>query len=88
MFICHDERSSKIVSFSPENFRSAWEDIAGIEKMLIAKEDKRGNLGCWARLIYQKINDPASSERAFETYFFNSSRLSTGFACFLATEKG
>ncbi len=34
----------EIVCFAPENTRSASEDIAGIEKMSIAIEDKIGNL--------------------------------------------
>lgn len=83
--MCNDDRSSEIVCFAPEKTRSASEDIAGIEKISIVIDDRRGNLDLCAGLIHQKINEPTSIKRASETYCSNSSRLSTGgCTCFLA----
>ncbi len=76
-----------MVSFAPENTLSASEDVAGIEKISIAIDDKRENLDLWAGLIYHEIKEPTSIKQASETYYSNSSRLSIGCTCFLTIHR-
>ena len=66
--MCKDARSSEIVCFTPENTRSASDDIAGLEKISIAVAERSVNLDLGAGLIHQDSTELTSIKQGSEVY--------------------
>ncbi len=72
-----------MVSFAIQNILSALENIMEIKIISIAIDKKIMNLDFWAELIHLPNQKAISITQASDTFSFNLSVLSMGFACLL-----